>query len=98
MHYVVITRTDLTPDAALGHYLANVGATMEPYRGRLLAFGAPARLEGDTAYTRTAILEFPTEADAHGWYGSPAYQALAAWRIETMGHPVTVAAVAGLTG
>ncbi|WP_267883117.1 MULTISPECIES: hypothetical protein [Streptomyces] len=40
MHYVVITRTDHTPDAELGHYLANVGATMEPFRGRLLAFAA----------------------------------------------------------
>ncbi|WP_051710963.1 DUF1330 domain-containing protein [Streptomyces sp. NRRL S-350] len=98
MHYIVITRTDSTPDAALGHYLANVGATMEPYQGRLLAFDAPARLEGDTGHTKTAILEFPTEADAHGWYHSPAYQALAAWRIDTMGHPVTISALPGLPG
>ncbi|SOB81510.1 DUF1330 domain-containing protein [Streptomyces sp. 1331.2] len=96
MHYIVITRTDHTSDAELGHYLANVGATMEPFRGRLLAFGAPARLEGETAYTKTAILEFPAEADADGWYHSPAYQALAEWRIATMGHPVTIASVSGL--
>ncbi|MFD0397613.1 DUF1330 domain-containing protein [Kitasatospora sp. NPDC127121] len=96
MHYVLITRTDHTPDAALGHYLANVGATMEPYQGRLLAFDTPARLEGETAYTKTAILEFPTAADADGWYHSPAYQALATWRITTMGHPVTITTVPGL--
>ncbi|MFD7589797.1 DUF1330 domain-containing protein [Kitasatospora sp. NPDC059811] len=96
MHYVLITRTDHSPDAALGHYLANVGATMEPYQGRLLAFDTPARLEGETAYTKTAILEFPTAADADGWYHSPAYQALATWRITTMGHPVTITTVPGL--
>ncbi|MER7751832.1 DUF1330 domain-containing protein [Kitasatospora sp. NPDC097643] len=96
MHYIVITRTDATTDAELGHYLANVGATLEPYQGHLLAFDAPASLEGDTPLTKTAILAFPTEADAHGWYHSPAYQSLATWRIATMGHPVTISTLPAL--
>ncbi|WP_406204685.1 DUF1330 domain-containing protein [Kitasatospora sp. NBC_01560] len=96
MHYVVIVRTDDTPDSALGHYLANVGATLDAHQGRLLAFDAPAKLEGTVPYTRTAVLEFPTEAAARGWYDSPAYQELAAWRIATMGRPVDINLVAGL--
>ncbi|GAA0934455.1 DUF1330 domain-containing protein [Nonomuraea longicatena] len=98
MHYVVIVRTDATPDSDLGHYLANVGATLELFNGDLLAFTAPERLEGRVDYTRTAILRFPTEQAARGWYDSPQYQELADWRISTMGHPVDINLVPGLSG
>ncbi|WP_045303975.1 DUF1330 domain-containing protein [Saccharothrix sp. ST-888] len=98
MHYVIFVRTDHTPDADLGHYLANVGATLEPFHGRLLAFDAPARLEGETAHSRIAILEFPAEEDARGWYHSPAYQELVAWRTGVLGRPVDVGLLKGLAG
>ncbi|SHF63133.1 DUF1330 domain-containing protein [Streptoalloteichus hindustanus] len=96
MHYVVIVRTDDTPDSDLGHYLAHVGATLEPFEGQLLAFARPERLEGTVDYTKTAVLSFPTEEQARGWYASPAYQDLVAWRIATMGHPVEFNLVPGL--
>ncbi|WP_410657675.1 DUF1330 domain-containing protein [Amycolatopsis sp. lyj-112] len=96
MHYVVIVRTDDTPDSDLGNYLANVGATLEPFSGDLLAFASPERLEGTVAYTKTAVLSFPSEQDARGWYDSPAYQELAAWRIGVMGHQVEFNLVPGL--
>ncbi|MGW1198391.1 DUF1330 domain-containing protein [Streptomyces sp. NPDC002536] len=96
LHYVIITRTDDTPDSALAPYLANVGATLEPYQGRLLAFGQPQRLEGTGKLTRTAILEFPSEDASRGWYESAAYQELAIWRIETMGGPVEFNLVSGM--
>ncbi|MEU6716235.1 DUF1330 domain-containing protein [Nonomuraea sp. NPDC046802] len=96
MHYVVITRTDDTPNSDLGYYLANVGATMEPHQGRLLAFEQPERLEGAGEFTKMAIVEFPSEEAARGWYGSAAYQKLAAWRIATMGKPVDFSLVSGL--
>ncbi|KAA2263375.1 DUF1330 domain-containing protein [Solihabitans fulvus] len=95
MHYVVIVRTDSTQDSELGHYLANVGATLEPFEGQLLAFAAPERLEGTVDYTKTAVLAFPSEQTARGWYTSPAYQDLAAWRVATMGHPVELSLVPG---
>ncbi|MFE9428032.1 DUF1330 domain-containing protein [Kitasatospora sp. NPDC006697] len=95
-HYAVFTRTDRTPDTDLGHYLANVGATIAPYGGRLLAFDAPRPLEGSGEITKTAILEFPSEEDARGWYGSPAYQELVAWRTEVLGGPVDVNLVSGI--
>ncbi|WP_405616801.1 DUF1330 domain-containing protein [Streptomyces sp. NBC_01511] len=96
MHYVVFVRTDDTPDSDLGHYLANVGATIESHGGRLLAFGAPTRLEGAVEYTKTAILEFPSEAEARGWYDSPGYQELVASRVAAMGKPVDVNLLGGL--
>ncbi|MFJ8162165.1 DUF1330 domain-containing protein [Streptomyces sp. NPDC096136] len=98
MHYVLFIRTDHTPDAALGHYLAHVGPTLDAFDGRLLAFDAPARLEGPSTYTKTALVGFPTERAARDWYASPAYRELAAWRIETMGHEVDVQLLAGLPG
>ncbi|MDI2127557.1 DUF1330 domain-containing protein [Yinghuangia seranimata] len=96
MHYVLFVRTDTTPDADLGHYLANVGATLAEHEGRLLAFGAPERLEGGVDYTRMALVAFPSADAARAWYASDAYQELAGWRVETMGHPVDVNLVAGL--
>ncbi|AUG75027.1 hypothetical protein CFP65_0041 [Kitasatospora sp. MMS16-BH015] len=95
MHYVIFTRTDQTPDAELGHYLANVGATLDPFYGRLLTFGEPERLEGETRYTRTALLEFPTEDDARAWYRSPAYQELVHWRTQALGHSVDINLLTG---
>ncbi|MEW1639094.1 DUF1330 domain-containing protein [Streptomyces sp. NPDC093801] len=98
VHYVLFIRTDHTPDAALGHYLAHVGPTLDAFDGRLLAFGAPTRLEGSSAYTKTALVGFPSERSARDWYASPAYQELAAWRVGVMGREVDVQLVAGLPG
>ena len=95
MHYAVFTRTDHTPDESLGHYLANVGATLDAAGGRLLAFGAPTVLEGATQHTKVALLEFPDEQAARTWYASDAYQQLVAWRTEVMGHPVDLDLIAG---
>ncbi|NKY37260.1 DUF1330 domain-containing protein [Nocardia speluncae] len=96
MHYVVVTRTDATPDSEMGHYLANVGATLMPFDGRLLAFAAPEKLEGAVAYTKTAVLEFPSGQTAREWYNSAAYRELATWRIGVMGHPVDFSLVPGV--
>ncbi|GAA2440619.1 hypothetical protein GCM10010191_65670 [Actinomadura vinacea] len=97
MHYVLFVRTDATPDAELGRYLAGVGATLAEHDGQLLAFGAPARLEGPVEYTKMALVAFPSEQAARGWYASDGYQELADWRVQVMGHPVDVNLLAGLT-
>ena len=52
-----------------------------PYGGRLLSVDeAPEVLEGEWGYTRTVLLEFPSEEQAHAWYGSADYQAIAQHR------------------
>jgi uncharacterized protein (DUF1330 family) len=52
-----------------------------PYDGKLLSVEeAPEVLEGEWGYTRTVLLEFPSEEQAHAWYGSADYQAIAQHR------------------
>jgi len=51
------------------------------FGGKLLSVEeAPEVIEGRWAYTRTVLLEFPSEAQAHAWYGSADYQAIAKHR------------------
>lgn len=52
-----------------------------PYGGKLLSVEeAPEVIEGAWGYTRTVLLEFPSEEQAHAWYGSVDYQAIAQHR------------------
>jgi len=51
------------------------------YGGKLLSVDeAPKVIEGDWKYTRTVLLEFPSEESADAWYRSEEYQAIAAHR------------------
>jgi len=51
------------------------------FNGKMLAADeAPMTLEGDWSYTRTVLIEFPTDEDALAWYQSEDYQALAKHR------------------
>ena len=52
-----------------------------PYGGKLLSVEeAPEVIEGAWGYTRTVLLEFPSEEQAHAWYRSEDYQAIAQYR------------------
>lgn len=51
------------------------------YDGKLLSVEeSQETLEGDWDYTRTVLIEFPSEAQAKAWYHSEEYQALAQHR------------------
>ena len=51
------------------------------YGGKLLSVEeAPEVLEGAWGYSRTVLLEFPSEERAHAWYSSADYQAIAQHR------------------
>ena len=51
------------------------------YNGKLLAVDeSPELLEGEWAFTRTVLLEFPSKEDADSWYHSNEYQELAQHR------------------
>ena len=53
----------------------------ERYGGTILAVDESVEpLEGEWDFTRTVLLEFPSEAQARQWYQSPEYQALAQHR------------------
>ncbi|MCB1694172.1 MAG: DUF1330 domain-containing protein [Pseudomonadales bacterium] len=52
------------------------------YNGKLLSVDeAPEQLEGEWPYTRTVLIEFPSETEARRWYDSEEYQALAQHRL-----------------
>ena len=51
------------------------------YRGRILSVDeAPRVIEGEWRYTRTVLIEFPSEDQALSWYNSREYQDLAQHR------------------
>ncbi len=64
-----------------GVYEAGFLEIFQRYQGKLLAVDEDQRtLEGDWPYTRTVLVEFPSEEEARRWYHSSDYQALAVHR------------------
>ena len=62
-------------------YEAGFSEIFSRYKGKMLAVDeSPESLEGEWAYTRTVLIEFPTDEDAMAWYQSPEYQKLAEHR------------------
>ena len=58
-------------------YVSQVGATMAPHGGKMVARGKVAKQRsGEVKHQIEAILEFPSPEDANAWYESDAYQAL----------------------
>ena len=66
-------------------YRKVVMPTLAPFSGKFVVRGGQATIiEGDWPFERTVILEFPSRADAEGWYNSPAYQAILPLRLASM--------------
>jgi uncharacterized protein (DUF1330 family) len=65
------------PDA-YAPYRGPAGESVAAYGGRYLARGGACDvLEGDWDVDRLVVLEFPSMEQAHAWYESDAYQAVA---------------------
>jgi len=82
---LVIFQEKLHDPVGFESYRREVAATLAPFGGKFLVRGGQFTvLEGDWPYGRTVVLEFPSRADAEGWYGSPAYQKLLPLRLKCM--------------
>jgi len=57
-------------------YLERIQATLDPFGGRFLVHGADVEVIEGTWPGTIVIIEFPGVDEAHGWYESPAYQAI----------------------
>ena len=57
-------------------YLERIQATLDPFGGRFLVHGAEVEVIEGTWPGTIVIVEFPGVDEAHGWYESPAYQAI----------------------
>ncbi|AMC99295.1 MULTISPECIES: DUF1330 domain-containing protein [Halomonas] len=58
-------------------YVADVPATITPWGGELMLRGKRAAvLAGEAQHSNLVVISFPDLESIHGWYASPAYQAL----------------------
>ncbi len=64
-------------------YASKVMATVAAFEGKLLAAETVDVREGEQAYPRTVIGEFPTADAARAWYESSEYQAVLPLRLES---------------
>lgn len=63
-------------------YLASCDEVFAAFKGRYLAVDeSPRLLEGSYPYTKTVLIEFPSQQDLEDWYFSPAYQEIAKHRL-----------------
>src|SRR5690349_11205887 len=75
-HYAIANLRNVQLGADIVEYLERIDATLAPYDGHFIIHGhQPEHLEGEWAGT-LIVIEFPDRASAHGWYESPAYQAI----------------------
>ena len=80
--YVVGNITVHNPDR-WAEYRAQVPATLVPWQAEIVMRAGTAQvLSGTHAHTDIVVLRFPDIAAAHGWFNSPAYQALLPLRNE----------------
>ena len=63
-------------------YLNNCDEIFSKYNGKYLAVDSnPEVLEGEWDYSRSILIEFPSEKDLKEWYNSDAYQRILKHRL-----------------
>jgi uncharacterized protein (DUF1330 family) len=83
MRAYVIVQVEVLDQRPYDAYRKDVLPTIEAFGGRFLVRGGTmTKLEGDWPYSRAVVIEFPSRADAEGWYRSPAYQKLLPLRLK----------------
>jgi uncharacterized protein (DUF1330 family) len=76
----ILQRVEVGP--AVVEYLERIDATLAPFDGHFIVHGGRnAVLEGSDPGT-LIVIEFPSRAEAKGWYASAAYQAILPLRTE----------------
>jgi uncharacterized protein (DUF1330 family) len=72
----VIAEVDVTDPATFKKYSEKVAETLAPFNARFLVRGGKARAVEGEAARRIVVIAFESAEKAHGWYDSPAYEAL----------------------
>ena len=72
--YLIASLKQVIDQAGFERYGAQVGPTMRPYGGRLLAGGPGEHIEGDGRAKMTFLIEFPSMDALHRWYESEEYR------------------------
>ncbi len=75
MAALIVVLLRVTDRDRFAQYGAQVGATLKPFNGQLVAAEDPAEvLEGEPPYPRVVVLRFRSKDDARAWMASPAYK------------------------
>ncbi|MGX7875163.1 DUF1330 domain-containing protein [Mesorhizobium sp. ORM6] len=80
--YAVAHMRQVTMGPQIVEYLHRIDATLEPFSGRFLVHGGNVEVIENDWPGHLIIIEFPDRRHVHGWYASPAYQAILALRTE----------------
>ncbi len=72
--YLIASLKKVSDQAGFEAYGGQVGPTMRPYGGKLLAGGPGEHIEGDTQSRMTFLVEFPSMDALKEWYESEGYQ------------------------
>ncbi|MDZ7826186.1 MAG: DUF1330 domain-containing protein [Gammaproteobacteria bacterium] len=81
MSVYLIAQLQIHDRERYAEYEAGFMEVFQRFEGKLLAVDeSPETIEGDWSWTRTVLIEFPSDAQARRWYQSDAYQALAQHR------------------
>jgi uncharacterized protein (DUF1330 family) len=72
--YVIASET-VNDEEMFDEYRKQVPATLAPFSAKFIVRGGKVTVhEGAWPHPRTVVIEFPSRAEAEGWYNSPAYQ------------------------
>lgn len=81
--YVLAAET-IKEEAMFDEYRKAVIGTLAPFSGRFVVRGGNLTvLEGEWLHPRLVIIEFPSRADAEGWYRSAEYQNVISLRLKS---------------
>lgn len=85
MRAIAVFLQTIHDETSLADYRAKVIPTLEPFGGKFLVRGGLFTvIEGTLPHERIVMAEFPSRAQAEGWYTSQAYQAILPLRLKSM--------------
>jgi uncharacterized protein (DUF1330 family) len=84
MKAFVVAAETVTDPVLFDEYRRAVADTLTAFGGSFVVRGGTFTvLEGEWPQPRVVIIEFPSRADAQGWYESPAYQEIIGLRLKS---------------
>ncbi len=80
--YAVAHLQNVRIGPAIVEYLEKIDATLGPFDGHFIIHGETIEVAEGPFDGNLIVIEFPSEAEARGWYESDAYQAILPLRTE----------------
>ncbi|MBN1180719.1 MAG: DUF1330 domain-containing protein [Bacteroidales bacterium] len=84
MNYYFVAQIKIKDEDEYQKYISKCDDIFSRYKGKYLAVdNQPKLLEGKWSYTRTVIIQFPSEENFNEWYYSPEYQEILKHRLHS---------------